>query len=262
MSDEREIKLQERILSDSIRIVRPEIIMPERNLISPIRIIEKSCALPKRVLEEAVRFHGQSFDPALPILISGPSDWASSTTAVIQWDVNIPAYHRVRYRKSGVPTWTYTSWSISASTHASVSFPVESDRTYYYYDIQSCIVGDGSAAFDWYPGDNTEGVYSDCSGIFGMANWSATKEGGGKLTYLKLSWTTTKNMSMAEVDGTGLNAQWSSSDMTHDRIYTSFKFLDGTYSWRTRNRNKCYSWCSFSAWKYFTISGGEINFQW
>jgi len=97
-----------------------------------------------------------------------------------------------------------------------------------------------------------------------MANWNVTKTGFGKLTFARISWTTSVAMYYAETDSptAGLEAAWASSSTSHAREF-SFDFSrQGTYTYRTRNRNKCYTWCAYSAWKSFSVNRyGDIYAQ-
>ena len=201
-----------------------------------------------------------------PVLQTGPTNTPAAASCLVEWTTDIDAYHRVRYKKSG-GDWTTTGWSSSASPNASVNLsPLDGENVRYYYDVQSCLVGDGSQAFDWYPGDDSEDFYTLCSGVYGMANWYAQKIVEGKLSWLRLSWTTTVDMNWAEIDSYTSepgDASWSSGDNSHMKNFYDFDFSkQGTYYWKTRNRNKCLVWCDYSAWKFFVIgSSGDIEYQ-
>lgn len=235
------------------------IIIPPR-LCGTIRTTPSGIIVPARTIEP-IRFVGHEFAPSFPVLMTGPSAVPGLTTAVIYWTTDVPAYHRVRIRTNPTGAWTTLPFTGSPSTNA--AYPLTGlipENKRYYVDVQSCIIGDGSASFPWTPDDNSFYFATLCSGVYGMANWNAAKNGFGKLTYLTLSWTTTVNMYQAQIDSSTpalCYGPWNSSDMTHGHDYMSFDFSKpGTYYWRTRNRNKCFIWCSYSAWQSFVVTAG------
>jgi len=249
-----------------VSMKRRSLVISERTLTSPLLLPRKELILDSRDWDEEVRVHGTSFLALAPTLMTGPSAVPGVTTAMIYWTTDIPAYHRARVKISG-GAWSYSAWSITPSTNAAVPLSgLVPENMRHYVDVQSCVVGDGSAAFDWTPADDSFYFNTLCSGTFGMANWSATKGGFGKLTYLRLAWTTTVDMYYAQTDSPtlALRAAWNSSDTTHNYNFMSFDFSrPGTYRWRTRNRNKCFVWCGYSAYKYFEIgAGGDVDREW
>jgi len=125
---------------------------------------------------------GYSETPSgIPVLLTGPTATPDQMSCLIEWTTDIEAYHRVRYRKQGVDEWTITDWSSPASTSASITLSPLLMYQRYYYDIQSCSVGDGSMAFDWYPFSVT-GISADFKTlptsiplILSLINFAVTK---------------------------------------------------------------------------------------
>lgn len=81
-----------------------------------------------RLIQATGRFYDRGFDQPViipghaypPILMTGPVETPDYTTCLIEWTVNIPAYHRVRYKKPG-GGWTVTAWTTTKSTNASIN---------------------------------------------------------------------------------------------------------------------------------------------
>ena len=257
------LRFRERALTEGVGL-------SSRAFAERLRIVRRELSLDSRILTASsplVRLYGHEFASLRPVLVSGPVATPGVTTANIAWETDIPAYHRVRFKKSGAPSWTETAWTLIPSTIASVDLSgLEGENTAHIYDIQSCAVGDGSAAFDYYPGDNSATFSTLCSGVYGMANWNAEKVTGGKISWLRLSWTTTVTMYQAQINGNPASLDygpWGSGDTTHEHSFYDFDFSKvGTHYWQTRNRNRCYNWCDYSAWKWFSVnSRGEIYAQ-
>jgi hypothetical protein len=99
-----------------------------------------------------------------PVLLTGPTATPAVTSCLVQWTTDVAAYHRVRYHK-GADAWTYSAWSLTATTNAAVTItPLTPEHELYYYQIQSCLVGDGSQAFDWAPG-SIPTFYTTCANV-------------------------------------------------------------------------------------------------
>ena len=70
----------------------------------------------------------------------------------ILWTTNTAAYHRARYKGQGNGGYITTSWSGSPSTDANVYVAgIACTYEIHEYQVQSCLVGDGSQATDWTP---------------------------------------------------------------------------------------------------------------
>lgn len=255
--EELHILIEQRTLGADCRLLRRHCALQRRDLAGPVVIACRSLLVPQRLLVGPVHIHGHSFAALEPVLMTGPSAVPSITTAMIYWTTDIPAYHRVRTRTNPTGAWTEWPWTLTPSTNAVYSLSgLSPENVQHYTDVQSCVVGDGSAAFAWTPGDNSFHFSTLCSGTYGMAGWNASKHSMGPLDYLRLSWTTTVAMYQAQIDSTTpalCYGPWSSGG-PHFHEYVPFDFSKaGTYYWRTRNRNMCYDWCSYSAYKYFTV---------
>lgn len=206
-----------------------------------------------------------------PTLIGEPSATPYYSTCLVEWTTDIPAYHRVKAKRITEPVgeWITGEWSGSPSTAAAVTVPdLAGEAIIYYYKIQSCSVGDGSQAFEWYPvADNEANFATTCTsaGSIVYSNMLAAKKGSGKFYYLRISWNTNFVCKSPEVD-----ASWASGDGTGMGERTtsfyrddySFKFDDGSYNFKIRNRNMCYvqgAWSSPST--YFIVSGGNVYME-
>lgn len=55
-----------------------------------------------------------------PVLMTGPVATPGTTTCNISWTVDVPAYHRVRYRKADAGSWQYTGWTAIPNASASI----------------------------------------------------------------------------------------------------------------------------------------------
>ncbi len=208
----------------------------------------------------------------LPILLSGPTATPALTTCNIAWELD-PAgpagYHRVRHKRpSG--EWTVTAWSGSASHSASVDISgLTPEHTGYFYDIQSCIAGDGSAAFDWHPGDESAYFYTTCTFPLVYSNIRvAISEGPFK--YLEYRWDTQVNADQKEVRWKeGLYGGYNylgpaHTQATHHIVNDlTFKFDVGPYYYNVRNQNMCGAQNDWSVGKGFYIDAeGDIGVQW
>ena len=236
--------------------------------LGPVVAKHKELTLPAwRSWAGAVHIHGHSFLPAAPTLLTGPSVInITTTTARAIWTVDLASYHRVRYKLGILGAWQYTPWTAAPpSTSAAVDLSgLAPEHSAYYIDVQSCIVGDGSAAFAFAPGDDSVYFWTLCSGVYGYANLAASKVGMPPFQYLTLSWTTSVAMNQLQI----FNSPFAYGPATavgtsHSRDYTTFKFLPGTYSFKVKNRNLCNVWGPYSYTHYFSCNaGGDIDFQW
>jgi len=73
----------------------------------------------------------------LPSLLSGPTATPGTTACNIAWAVDLASYHRVKYKKSGDPSYTESSWSSSAGLKASIGLSGLSEASTYLYQIMS-----------------------------------------------------------------------------------------------------------------------------
>jgi len=202
-------------------------------------------------------------DPGVPEILTGPTaEDIGSTSASIEWTTDVPAYHRVQYKKDG-GSWTTTPWSESPSTNASVDLSgLDSEYSKYYWNVQSGTdTGNPATYCEWDDGDEAE-TYSfntTCLAVGEMWGWDTYIGGGGKLEYLVLKWRTNESgLWRAQIDGSvsGLDyGPWTSGTTTHIHTYESFPLNNGTYYWRTRHQNYCSDYCVYSAWKQFRIGG-------
>jgi hypothetical protein len=183
---------------------------------------------------------------------------------VIAWELDptgVAGLHRIRWKANEGDAWTTEDWTDDPATFsASITLsPLDPEHQSYWAEAQSASDTGNENTFTAWAALDPAYFYTLCSGTFGMANWLAQKITQGKLSWLRLSWTTTVDMNWAQIDSQTSepgDASWSSGDTSHMRNYNGFAFdKSGTYYWRTRNRNKCLVWCSYSAWKYFTVGG-------
>lgn len=102
----------------------------------------------------------------VPILLSGPtvSD-ITTTTARISWELDPSGpegYHRVRHKVTG-GEWAVIDFTEESGYSAQIDLGgLPPEHTKIIFDIQSCAEGDGSKAFDYYPGDDSAFFYTLC----------------------------------------------------------------------------------------------------
>lgn len=259
---ERNIIITERILTDDIHLQQEKLVIPERILTSNVHLQQEKLVVGERILTDNVHIIGQDFLPLMPTLLTGPVTSAGVTICYVDWTTDIPAYHRVRYKEGPGGAVITTPWSLTASTNASVYITgLSPENTTYFYDIQSCAIGDGSAAFPWYVGDMSLYFATACSGVFAYSGFSVTRQSpGGKITYLQLEWDTSVIMNQKQVGYVsgpgGLAYGPSAASGTHHAVkYYAFSWAAGTYVYHVKNRNKCYITGPWSANHGFTITG-------
>lgn len=205
-------------------------------------------------------------EAAAPVLTDGPYTSPGLTTCEITWTTDVPAYHRVRYREIYTEDWVYTDWTESPSTNAVVNLSgLEPEHRLHYYDIQSCLVGDGSQAFDWYPGDDSNYFYTTCTLPIVYYDWYEAKLGFGILIYLKLSWKTESKCKYDEARWKLLPyGEWHYLDRTADRQTShycndyGFRFDNGSYEWQCRNTTQCGTVGDWSESQFFLVWDDEI----
>jgi hypothetical protein len=258
--------IKTRRLDADCPLLRRHCAVLRRELDGPGVMARRIAAVPQRRLAGPIHFLGHSFAALEPVLVSGPTSVGHLDHGHVYWTTDVPAYHRVAFRKGIGGTPVVTGWSGPSTSADVLCSPCDPERVSYYYDIQSCIVGDGSAAFAWYPVDDSLYWTTTCSGTFGMANWNASKQGFGKLEFLTLEWTTSIVMLRAQINSTTaglIYGPWLSGGTAHTHDYVPFDFSrTGTYYWRTRNQNKCGIYCGYSAYHSFTVgSSGTIVAQ-
>lgn len=57
-----------------------------------------------------------------PALIDGPTATPDGSTCLIEWETNVPAYHRARYKKRGAAEWeATTAWTTEAAALAVIN---------------------------------------------------------------------------------------------------------------------------------------------
>jgi len=196
---------------------------------------------------KAQDIHSFETESAAPVLTDGPYATPGLTTCQITWTTNVAAYHRTRHRKIGTDDWIVSDWSPEASTEASVDLSnLDPERWLHYYDIQSCLVGDGSAAFDWYPGDNSKYFYTTCSLPIVYYDFDVGKGGIPGYEYLKLSWKTQADRKNDEArwkiepyGGWNYLDRTSSRNTLHYCADYGFRFENGSYAWQCRNTTMC-----------------------
>jgi len=202
-----------------------------------------------------------------PAILTGPTAYPGLDYCNIRWTTDFDAYYRIRWKAAAGHAWTTEDWSGGTSSAPDVLMEdLDPERQDYWAEVQSAGDWEQPATFtDWTPLDPVY-FYTLCSGTYGMGAWYAQKYVDGKLSYLVLRWTTTVNMYQAQIDSQTPSLDygpWGSGNKTHNHGYYDFDFSKaGTYYWRTRNRNRCYTWCNYSAWKWFSVnSRGTIYAQ-
>lgn len=270
MADEREFIIH-RPHDGTIVIPRSEIMI--RDMVSGDMVTLRECGaiFRDRRFDAPVIIPGQTYVALVPpVLMTGPNKLMGYDNATITWTTDIPAFHRARSKRMNpLGSWIETVWSTPASTNASILISgLVGEHEGYWFDVQSCAIGDGSMSFPWTPGDNTFYGFTTCTSAASIvySNFDAVKMGTGKLTYLQLRWNTNFVCKNPEVDGSWLapNLTGTGSRTTSFAVNdVNFKFLDGVYSWICRNKNMCSIWGNWSSpAKFFQVSGGAIVLQW
>jgi len=170
---ERSVHISERCFGPVVLVER-SVTIQERKLSGPVHLTERTVTIPERKLLGPVHIVGHAFIRP-PVLLTGPAVTPGETSCLIEWTTDIDAYHRVRYREQGVYEWTITDWSSPASTSASVTLSPLLQNTTYQYAIQSCSVGDGSQAFDWFAGVNFKTLPTSIPLILSLTGFAVTK---------------------------------------------------------------------------------------
>ena len=57
----------------------------------------------------------------VPVLVIPPVATPGADDCLIEWTVNSPAYHRIRYRKVEDEEWNYTDWTDTPSVEAAIT---------------------------------------------------------------------------------------------------------------------------------------------
>lgn len=269
-----EVKIPSRDFTEIVRFRAREldasISLPSRAFDKQLRLRSRALRLNSRVLTASnplVRLYGHSFASLVPVMVTLPVATPGLTTCNITWETNIPAYHRLRFKKAGDPSWTVTAWTLTPSTIASIDLSgLESKYTRYTFDVQSCAVGDGSAAFDYYPGDNSAWFCTTWTSPLLYSDFSVSK---GFLGELSVRWKTNVNADDNEMRLKGASGNWDyygpipDSDTDHRITDMGFRWDAGSYYYQVRNKNMCGYQQDWSAEHGFTVDGnGEIQSQW
>lgn len=215
------------------------------------------CTMQRRSFPE-LEFTGQAYQllPDRPTILTGPTATdITATSAFIEWTTDYPAYHRIQWKQGG-GSWTTTAWTLTTDTDASIYISgLASENTTHYFNVQSCWdTGDLTTYCDWDDGDEATTHYFStlCLGT-GMdaTNITVSKQGFGKLAYLKVTWNTGVTLSWGQTDGSVSTLDYGPGTITlgtsHSKNYTSFTFREGDYWIRIRNRNNCGVWGSYSS---------------
>ena len=184
-----------------------------------------------------------------PSIVGGITATPAFTSCVVDWETDIVAYHRVRYKKPG-DSWTTTDWSASKTTIAAVTLtPLEGQHIEYIYDVQSCDVGDGSAAFDFTPGDDTSSFFTLCNTPFVFSDFDVTLYKIGTTTHLKFWWKadnatgyekTEKLVKWLLIGSSWRYLGWYATSGTSFTIQDdAWSIGTGDYKWYARNKDVC-----------------------
>ena len=173
------------------------------------------------------------------------------TSCLVDWETDVAAYHRVRYKKPG-DSWTTTDWSVAKTILAAVTFtPLEGQHIEYIYDVQSCLNGDGSAAFDWYPGDDSESFFTLCNTPFVFSDFDVTLFKIEGTDHLRFWWKadnatgyekTEKYVKYHIIGQSWIYLNWtatSGTSFTMDSTYPAFPAAPGSYEWYSSNKDVC-----------------------
>lgn len=74
---------------------------------------------------------------------------AGQTTATFDITSEFPAYHRIRYRKTGTSTWTTTTWTSSLSATSQIQVSGLDSSQEYDYQGQGCVIQDDDCECSW-----------------------------------------------------------------------------------------------------------------
>lgn len=171
---ERSVHIPERNLTGPVHLVERSVRIPERELSGPVHLMQREAKIPERKLAGPAHIIGHEFVRP-PVLMTGPTATPAETTCLIEWTVDIPAYHRTRHRETGTEDWTVSAWSGSAGTSASVTIESLTAGTEHDYQVQSCIYGDGTFAFDYAP-DPADTFTTESAGDIVFSDFSLGKQ--------------------------------------------------------------------------------------
>lgn len=110
--------------------------------------------------------------PQCPTYLNDLTITPGNTTALIEWDTSVEAFHRVGYREQGYigdPTWS--AFTDPASTHAAVTINgLEAEGKTYEIKGQSCLTADPDCTCDYNPDTGWETFQTTCIATIVLSN--------------------------------------------------------------------------------------------
>ena len=119
MADKADLQVRIKAWQPGVQLPGRALSITQRLLGVQLHLPGRCAVVPQRTLTEALHFIGFAYSPAL-LIMSGPVATPGYTDCLVEWTTNLPAYHRVRYKKRG-GAWTTTAWSVAQSANAAVN---------------------------------------------------------------------------------------------------------------------------------------------